>query len=54
MKVRFCEKTNDISFVLSKKETVKVKRHEFFTPVLDAKNKGLIFHLMNCSSKHYI
>lgn len=56
MKIKFCKKTEDISFRIFREEAInlKRKRDEFFTPVLDAKDKGLTFHLMNCSSKHYI
>jgi hypothetical protein len=54
MRVLFCEKTSDISYLLSRKEAIELKRTKHFTPSLEAESKGLIFHLMGTQSKKYM
>lgn len=54
MKALFCESTSDIQLLLDRKEVIKMKRTVDCTPVLEAKDKGFSFSLMNSKSEEYI
>jgi len=54
MRVLFCETTSDISFLLSRKEVIELRRTEDCTPLFEAESKGLIFHLMGTQSEKYL
>jgi hypothetical protein len=50
MKAMFCDKTSDINITISLEEALKLKRNPNFTPIIEAEDKGLVFHLMNSKS----
>jgi len=54
MKVLFCGKTSDISFLLSRKEALELKRTEHITPSFEAESNGFMFHLIGTRSKKYM
>ena len=54
MRVLFCETTADISLLLTREETISLKRTKEYAPVLEAETKGLVFHLIGTESKEYM
>jgi len=54
MRAVFCETTSDISLLLTRKEVVGLRRTREFSPSLEAKTKGFVFHLIGTKSAGYM
>ena len=54
MRVLYCEKTSDITHMLSSREAADLRRTLECSLVLEAESKGFTFHLIGSRSKDYM